>query len=54
MGLGKGIKGCKMLKKFVLSRSNLDQPRAAALLQGVVENHSVGGRFVSFWEGLGD
>nr|XP_033195790.1 dynein regulatory complex subunit 5-like isoform X1 [Bombus vancouverensis nearcticus] len=40
-GLGRGIKACPKLKKFTLTRSNLDQPRAAALLQGVLENDSI-------------
>ncbi|KOC68411.1 T-complex-associated testis-expressed protein 1 [Habropoda laboriosa] len=40
-GLGRGIKACPKLKKLTLTRSNLDQPRAAALLQGVVENDNV-------------
>ncbi|XP_076180898.1 dynein regulatory complex subunit 5 isoform X2 [Ptiloglossa arizonensis] len=39
--LGEGIKACPCLKKFTLSRSNLNQPRVAALLQGVVENHGI-------------
>ncbi|CAL7938947.1 unnamed protein product [Xylocopa violacea] len=41
LGLGRGVKVCPKLKKFVLTRSNLDQPRAAALLQGMVENDSI-------------
>ncbi|XP_012281208.1 T-complex-associated testis-expressed protein 1 [Orussus abietinus] len=39
--LGRGIKNCSLLKKFSLTRSNLDQPRVAALLQGVVVNNRI-------------
>ena len=42
IGLGRGITACPRLKKFTLTRSNLDQPRVAALLQGMVQNDSVG------------
>ncbi|KAF3423407.1 hypothetical protein E2986_01732 [Frieseomelitta varia] len=41
IGLGRGIKACPRLKKFTLTRSNLDQPRVAALLQGMLENDSI-------------
>ncbi|XP_026668671.1 dynein regulatory complex subunit 5 [Ceratina calcarata] len=41
LGLGRGIKACRKLRKFALTRSNLDQPRAAALLQGVAGNESL-------------
>ncbi|XP_076231005.1 dynein regulatory complex subunit 5 [Calliopsis andreniformis] len=41
LALGRGVKGCPKLKRFVLTRSNLDQPRAAGLLQGMVENDNI-------------
>ncbi|CAD1474237.1 unnamed protein product, partial [Heterotrigona itama] len=41
VGLGRGIKACPRLKKFTLTRSNLDRPRVAALLQGMLENDSI-------------
>nr|XP_034188153.1 dynein regulatory complex subunit 5-like [Osmia lignaria] len=41
MALGKGIHACPKLRKFTLSRSNLDQPRAAALLQGILGNEHI-------------
>ncbi|XP_053985830.1 dynein regulatory complex subunit 5 isoform X1 [Hylaeus volcanicus] len=41
IGLGEGIKACSNLKKFTLSRSNMNQPRVAALLQGAVENENI-------------
>nr|XP_012140977.1 PREDICTED: T-complex-associated testis-expressed protein 1 [Megachile rotundata] len=41
LGLGKGIEACPTLRRFTLSRSNLDQPRAAALLQGILANDHI-------------
>ncbi|KAG7202309.1 hypothetical protein KM043_018641 [Ampulex compressa] len=41
VNLGEGIKLCPALKKFSLTRSNLDQPRVAAILQGMAKNESV-------------
>nr|XP_031832237.1 dynein regulatory complex subunit 5 [Nomia melanderi] len=41
LGLGEGAKACPKLSKFTLCRSNLDQPRAAALLQGLLENQNI-------------
>nr|XP_033339127.1 dynein regulatory complex subunit 5 [Megalopta genalis] len=40
-GLGRGLQPCSKLNKFSISRSNLDQPRAAGLLQGLVENQNI-------------
>lgn len=39
--LGRGIRDCFSLKKFALTKSNLDQPRVAALLQEMTVNNSV-------------
>ncbi|KAJ8665018.1 hypothetical protein QAD02_006680 [Eretmocerus hayati] len=39
--LGRGLANLKHLKKFSLTRSNLDQPRAAAILQGLAINCGV-------------
>ncbi|XP_051156658.1 dynein regulatory complex subunit 5 isoform X2 [Leptopilina boulardi] len=39
--LGRGIKDCFCLKKFHLTKSNLDQPRVAALLQEMSVNNSL-------------
>ncbi|KAG9431613.1 dynein regulatory complex subunit 5 [Apis mellifera carnica] len=41
LGLGRGIKACEKLKKFSLTRSNVDQLRIAALLQGMVDNYNI-------------
>ncbi|XP_033215739.1 dynein regulatory complex subunit 5-like isoform X2 [Belonocnema kinseyi] len=41
LNLGHGIKDCLHLRKLVLTKSNLDQPRVAALLQGVAVNNSI-------------
>ncbi|XP_028050983.2 dynein regulatory complex subunit 5 [Monomorium pharaonis] len=41
LSLGEGIKASPKLKKFSLTRSNLDQPRVAAILQGMVSNDNV-------------
>ncbi|XP_011862979.1 PREDICTED: T-complex-associated testis-expressed protein 1-like [Vollenhovia emeryi] len=41
LSLGEGIKVSPMLKKFSLTRSNLDQPRVAAILQGMVSNDNI-------------
>ncbi|XP_076644438.1 dynein regulatory complex subunit 5 [Halictus rubicundus] len=40
-GLGQGALSCSKLNKFTVSRSNLDQPRVAALLQGLVEHQNI-------------
>ncbi|XP_076294599.1 dynein regulatory complex subunit 5 [Lasioglossum baleicum] len=39
--LGQGAESCSKLNKFTISRSNLDQPRVAALLQGLVGNQNI-------------
>ncbi|XP_011313832.1 T-complex-associated testis-expressed protein 1 [Fopius arisanus] len=41
LNLGKGIKNAKKMEKIRITRSNLDQPRAAALLQGIVVNNNI-------------
>ncbi|KAK2588730.1 hypothetical protein KPH14_001618 [Odynerus spinipes] len=41
VNLGVGLKACKNLEKFSLTRSNLDRVRAAALLQNLVEHKSL-------------
>ncbi|XP_024868822.1 dynein regulatory complex subunit 5-like [Temnothorax curvispinosus] len=41
LSLGEGIKASPKLKKFSLTRSNLDQPRVAAILQGMVSNNNI-------------
>ncbi|XP_011701504.1 PREDICTED: T-complex-associated testis-expressed protein 1-like isoform X2 [Wasmannia auropunctata] len=41
LSLGEGIKASPKLKKFSLTRSNLDQPRVAAILQGMVSNDNI-------------
>lgn len=41
MSLGIGIKASPKLRKFSLTRSNVDQPRIAAILQGMVLNNNV-------------
>ncbi|XP_063978515.1 dynein regulatory complex subunit 5-like [Diachasmimorpha longicaudata] len=41
LNLGNGIKEVKNLQKITITRSNLDQPRAAALLQGIVVNNNI-------------
>ncbi|KZC15071.1 T-complex-associated testis-expressed protein 1 [Dufourea novaeangliae] len=39
--LGEAVKACPKLTKFTLCKSSLDQPRVAALLQGMVANNNV-------------
>lgn len=41
LSLAEGIKASSKLEKFSLTRSNLDQPRVAAILQGMVSNDNV-------------
>ncbi|KMQ96319.1 T-complex-associated testis-expressed protein 1 [Lasius niger] len=41
ISLGEGIKASSKLKKFSLTRSNLDQPRIAAILQGMASNDNI-------------
>ncbi|KYQ55518.1 T-complex-associated testis-expressed protein 1 [Trachymyrmex zeteki] len=41
LSLGEGIKASLKLKKFSLTRSNLDQPRVAAILQGMISNDNI-------------
>ncbi|XP_011064074.1 PREDICTED: T-complex-associated testis-expressed protein 1 [Acromyrmex echinatior] len=41
LSLGEGIKASPKLKKFSLTRSNLDQPRVAAILQGMISNDNI-------------
>ncbi|XP_029159662.1 dynein regulatory complex subunit 5-like [Nylanderia fulva] len=41
ISLGEGIKATPKLKKFSLTRSNLDRPRIAAILQGIVSNDNI-------------
>ncbi|XP_019697743.2 dynein regulatory complex subunit 5 [Harpegnathos saltator] len=41
VNLGEGIKASPKLRKFNLTRSNLDQPRAAAILQRMALNHNI-------------
>ncbi|KAM0732060.1 Dynein regulatory complex subunit 5 [Formica fusca] len=41
ISLGEGIKASPKLKKFSLTRSNLDQHRIAAILQGMVSNDNI-------------
>ncbi|GAB1866311.1 T-complex-associated testis-expressed protein 1 [Camponotus japonicus] len=41
ISLGEGIKASSKLKKFSLTRSNLDRPRIAAILQGMASNDNI-------------
>ncbi|KAG5306413.1 DRC5 protein, partial [Pseudoatta argentina] len=41
LSLGEGIKASPKLKKFSLTRSNLDQPRVAAILQRMISNDNI-------------
>ncbi|RLU19080.1 hypothetical protein DMN91_009438, partial [Ooceraea biroi] len=41
VSLGEGIKASPKLRKFSLTRSNLDRPRVAAILQGMASNDNI-------------
>lgn len=49
LSLAEGIKASPKLKKFSLTRSNLDQPRVAAILQGMVSNDNVSQYISIMW-----